>query len=79
MSEKQTNDDRTKIIPCEGLPDDYGLYFFFLPNGMIREGMYDSYPHPIGTAIKVCYDYAGEYFTYYDSSEILGYIRKNNV
>ena len=80
MSEKQTNpSDLPKVILCKGLPDRYGVYFFILPSGIIREGMYDSYAHPIGTAIKVCYDYAGEYFTYYDGSEILGYIQKNHV
>ena len=79
MPEKQPNDDRWNITLCKGLPVDYGVYFFILPNGVIREGMYDSYAHPIGTAIKVCYDYAGEYFTYYNISEILGYIQKNNV
>ena len=76
---KQANGDHSKIIPCGGLPDDYGLYFFFLPNGAIREGYYDSYAHPVGTAIKVCYDYAGEHFTYYNVSEITGYIQKINV
>lgn len=80
MLQKPTNSsDLPKIIPCEGLPDSYGVYFFFLPGGVIREGYYDSYAHPVGTAIKVCYDYAGEYFTYYDSSEIIGYIQKINV
>lgn len=79
MSEKQTNDDRSKVMFRAGLPDDYGVYFFILPSGVVREGMYDSYPHPIGTAIKVCYDYGGEYFTYYDSSEIIGYMLKKNV
>lgn len=79
MPKKQTNDDHSKIIPCEGLPDSYGVYFFFLPGGVIREGYYDSYAHPVGTAIKVCYDYAGEHFTYYNVSEIIGYIQKINV
>ena len=73
---KQANNDRSNIILCKGLPVDYGVYLFILSSGVIREGMYDSYAYPIGTAIKVCYDYAGEYFTYYNSSEILGYIQK---
>ena len=76
---KQTNDDRSKIISCGGLPVDYGLYIFFLPNGVMQEGRYDSYAHPVGTAIKVCYDYEGELFTYYDVSEITGYIQVINV
>ena len=77
MNKKQTNNNSHKIIIRKGLPVDYGVYFFVLPSGVIREGMYDSYAHPTGTAIKVCYDYGGEYFTYYDSSKILGYIQKN--
>ena len=76
---KQANDDRSKIILCKGLPANYGVYFFIFPSGEIREGMYDSYAYPTGTAIKVCYDYAGEHFTYYNVSEIIGYIQKNNV
>lgn len=77
MNKKQTNNNSRKIIFREGLPVEYGVYFFVLPSGEIREGMYDSYAHPTGTAIKVCDDYAGEYFTYYDSSKIQGYMQKN--
>ena len=76
MNEKLTNNNRREIIFREGLPVEYGVYFFVLPSGEIREGMYDSYVHPTGTAVKVCHDYVGEYFTYYDSSKILGYIQK---
>ncbi len=58
----------------EGLPVDYGGYIFLLTTGDLQEGFYDSYAHPHGTAVKVCYDYGDESFEYYSDSEILGHI-----
>ena len=52
---------------------DYGRYIFLLNNGVLQEGIYDSFAHPHGTAIKVCYDYDFGYFDYISESEILGY------